>query len=144
MTQKSSRAFVSVDKHLLNKLMRETENSNWPYLVTLSCDIFGKVFDAQNKGFHEKVKRHYLSFKDYPFLKEIVERLLIVSPEAGRFHICNDVVVLARNHDIIVCKINPLLFVVILRIHIEIAIVPMTPGIGSTLNDSRKGNKLLF
>lgn len=95
----SSTATVPVTKSLWEKLMRKAELGKWDFPITLSCNIYRKVWHSRKYGFHQEEDRDYIRLGDFPFLREIVNKVLELKPRGGRFHIDKDVVVLTASEN---------------------------------------------
>ena len=83
----SSLQSLIVDRRLWETIKSESQKyarGKWPYPITLSCNTGGAVFYCDNLS--NTKKRVYLRFDDFPFLEEIVEMMIAIKPDAGRFH----------------------------------------------------------
>ena len=99
---------MRVDKRLWEKLRSECCKyavGKWPYPITLSCNLERDVWCSDNLS--KTKKKVHIHFEDFPFLEEIVELMIAIKPDAGRFHMDKEEVFLTDffNNEII-CEIK--------------------------------------
>ena len=96
---------LRIDGTLWEKLKERAISRKWGFPLICSCNPKKKVWPDFKYGFHREDEREYLDFKDFPFLEGVVDKVMEVKPECGRFHINEDFVILADNN-LKVCKIK--------------------------------------
>lgn len=104
----SSATIVRVDKRLWETLRNECRKhalGKWPYPITLSCNLDRDVWCCDNLS--KTTKKMPLNTKIFPFLEEIVEMMIAVKPEAGRFHMSKEEAFLTDHYNNeVICEIE--------------------------------------
>ena len=97
---------VIVKKSSWEKLKELAHNPKWVF-PALSCNEYHDVWYDVTYGFHQLEDRKYVSKEDFPFIKKIIENVLNIKPQGGRFHIRKDDVCLTSSENYkVVCKIK--------------------------------------
>jgi hypothetical protein len=95
---------VRVENVLWDKLKKRADTMKWPF-PTFSCNKDYEVWPGTTKGLTPVKDRRFLNFKKFPFLEEIVDSVLSIEPDGGRFHINSDNSVILTKSNEVACKL---------------------------------------
>ncbi|MBN2157293.1 MAG: hypothetical protein JW776_14705 [Candidatus Lokiarchaeota archaeon] len=87
---------VNVSRRSWEYLVNGSNNSLWPFPITLACDARRYVWFCTKYGWHRKKERIFVDDEEYPVVWDIVHLLLKHTSRGGRFHITDSMVFLDR------------------------------------------------